>query len=125
MIYTAFTFYPEILLHTFNTMLKNTHKIDSEDDPDNYRGIALKFCLAKFFYSIMNNRLLKYCLKNKILSPTQLGFLQGKRTSDAHIILHNFIKKYCHKMDQSSMVVSLTLAKPLITYQAIYYLTNL
>ena len=31
------------------------------------------------------------------LSPSQLGFLAGNRTSDAHIILYNLINDYCHK----------------------------
>ena len=75
------------------------HKKGPEDDPDNYRGIALISCLAKLFYSILNNRLMDFCLRNKILSPFQLGFLPGNRTSDAHIILHNIIDRYCHKKE--------------------------
>ena len=34
---------------------------------------------------------------NNILKPNQLGFMPGNRTSDVHIILHNLIRKYCHK----------------------------
>ena len=111
MIHTTLTYYPEIFLHIFNNILEKgggiqswstslivpIHKKGPEDDPENYRGIALISCLAKFFYSILNNRLIHYCSKNEIFSPTQLGFLPGNRTSDAHIILHNLIKKYCHK----------------------------
>ena len=111
MILESLNLYPETFLHAFNAILKcgrgfrqwstslliPIHKKGPEDDPDNYRGIALISCLAKFFYSIINNRLLDFCLKNKILSPFQLGFLPGNRTSDAHIILHNLINEYCHK----------------------------
>ena len=111
MISTGLTYYPEIFLYIFNTILENgggipswsislivpIHKKGPEDDPENYRGIALISCLAKFFYSILNNRLLQYCIKHEVFSPTQLGFLPGNRTSDAHIILHNLIRKYCHK----------------------------
>ena len=43
------------------------HKEGPKDDPDNYRGIALISCLAKFFYSILNNRLMDFCLRNKII----------------------------------------------------------
>ena len=32
-----------------------------------------------------------------ILSASQLGFIKGNRTSDAHIIIRNLIDKYCHK----------------------------
>ena len=106
-----FVFSKKIFLRIFNSILQNgatlknwatsllvpIHKKGSEDDPSNYRGIALISCLAKLFYSILNNRLLKYCIEEKILSDTQLGFLPGNRTSDAHIILHNLIDKYCHK----------------------------
>ena len=34
---------------------------------------------------------------NKILSNSQLGFLAENRTSDAHIILKNIVRKHCHK----------------------------
>ena len=111
MIREALNIYPQAVLNVLNklmghgsgvpvwltSLLLPIHKKGQVDDPDNYRGIALISCLAKFFYSILNNRLLDYCLKNKILSPSQLGFLAGNRTSDAHIILYNLINDYCHK----------------------------
>ena len=111
MIREALNTYPQAVLNVLNklmghgsgvpvwltSLLLPIHKKGQVDDPDNYRGIALISCLAKFFYSILNNRLLDYCLKNKILSPSQLGFLAGNRTSDAHIILYNLINDYCHK----------------------------
>ena len=73
------------------------HKKGSLDDPTNYRGIALVSCLSKFYYSIINKRALKYATENGIIAENQLGFLPGNRTSDAHLILHNLINKYCHK----------------------------
>ena len=36
-------------------------------------------------------------MSNGLLSPSELGFVQGNRTSDPHIILHNLVRKYCHK----------------------------
>jgi hypothetical protein len=87
----------EGVINWLTSLLVPIHKKGPTDDPDNYRGIALISCLAKFFYAILNNRLLNFCLKNKILSPSQLGFLAGNRTSDAHIILSNLINDYCHK----------------------------
>ena len=48
-------------------------------------------------HRILNNRLQTYVKENKILADEQLGFISGNRTSDAHIILHNIIQKYCHK----------------------------
>ena len=46
--------------------------------------------------TLLNNRLLEFAITNKIISPNQLGFLPGNRTSDAHIIIHNLIQKQCH-----------------------------
>jgi hypothetical protein len=111
MVLEALKQYPQAFRKVMNSLLKHgvgsigwlisllvpIHKKGPTDDPDNYRGIALISCLAKFFYAILNNRLLAFCLKNGILSPSQLGFLAGNRTSDAHIILHNLINEYCHK----------------------------
>ena len=81
-------YFPDIFLYLFNCILQNGGSIPlwsqsmivpifkkgSLDDPSNYRGISLISCLAKVFYSILNNRLLKYCLENKILSHNQLFF---------------------------------------------------
>ena len=114
MVLEALTIYPEAFLNIMNILAKEgkgvsnwltsllvpIHKKGAVDDPDNYRGIALISCLAKFFYAILNNRLMDYCLKYQILSPSQLGFLAGNRTSDAHIILYNLINEYCHKRGQ-------------------------
>ena len=57
-------------------------------------------CLGKLFLTIINNRLSEYCLHNRILTPSQLGFVQGNRTSDPHIILHNLQQKYCHRANK-------------------------
>ena len=111
MIQLSLQYHPHIFLVMFNKILRcggdipsweisllvPIHKQGSVDDPGNYRGISLLSCLAKFFHSILNNRLLEYCLDNKVLSPNQLGFLPGNRTSDAHLIIYNLIRKYCHR----------------------------
>ena len=104
--------YPSLILRAFDDIIvKNKplchdwlhslitaiHKKGSKDDPGNYRGISLMSCLGKLFLTIINNRLVKYSLENGVLSPGQLGFVIGNRTSDPHIILHNLIQKYCHK----------------------------
>ena len=110
--------YPLITIKLFNNILHNNkgipdwtvgmittiHKKGSKSDPDNYRGISLLSCFGKLFTTLLNNRLLNYALTNKIISPNQLGFLPGNRTSDAHFIIHNLIQKLCHK--KSSMIYS-------------------
>ena len=110
MISCTFSVYPNVLLSVFNrifdtkcaipswytAIITPIFKHGSPDIPDNYRGISLLSCIAKLFYSLLNNRLLKYCTDKDILSPSQLGFLPGNRTTDAHLILYNLIRKYCH-----------------------------
>ena len=61
-------------------------------DPDKYRGILLISCLYKLLTAILNKRLVVFCKENGILSPRQLGFVSGNRTSDAHFVF----KDYCH-----------------------------
>ena len=103
--------YPEVILKLFNSILNHNdiipdwlisiitpiYKKGSKADPSNYRGISLLSCFGKLFLSILNNRLMEFTIKNNILSKNQLGFLPGNRTSDAHIIIHNLVRKYCHK----------------------------
>ena len=111
MISISLSMYPLIFFSLFNRILKEggcitswslyilvpIFKKGSPDDPSNYRGISLLSCLAKSFDTILNNRLLHFVTENGISAPNQFGFLPGNRTSDAHIILHNLINKYCHK----------------------------
>ena len=101
---------PRLLLKVLNyTLLNNVtayewfisiiapiHKKGSKMDPDNYRGISLISCLYKLLTAILNKRLVVFCKENSILSPRQLGFVSGNRTSDAHFVLNNLIKDYCH-----------------------------
>ena len=102
--------HPKILLKLFNEILQSSEVIPDwalgmivpiyKDGPrleaSNYRGITLISCLGKLFLSILNERLIEYAKKNKLLSPSQLGFVSGNRCSDAHIIIYNLIKKKCH-----------------------------
>ena len=72
------------------------HKSGSKADPSNYRGISLLSCFGKFFFSILNNRLMHFTTENNIVYKRQLGFMPGYRTTDAHIIMHNLIRETCH-----------------------------
>ena len=105
---------PKLLLKVLNFSLHNNatadewfisviapiHKKGPKMDPDNYRGISLISCLYKLLTAILNKRIASFCLENKILSKAQLGFVMGNRCSDAHLILHNLIKDYCHVKDK-------------------------
>ena len=88
---------PNIISNWCTSMISPIHKKGSKTDPDNYRGISLISCFAKYFLVILNKRLLKYVIDNKILSKSQLGYLPGNRTADALLILHNMVDLYCHK----------------------------
>ena len=52
----------------------------SKNDPNNYRGITLLSCLAKYFNIVLNNRL--KAVGDKILSLIQAGFRPGFSTMD-------------------------------------------
>ena len=102
---------PQLLVNLFNTIFNTNANIEqwsisiitpifkngSKMDPSDYRGISLLSCLGKLFSAILNQRLLRYALEKKILKVEQLGFMEGNRTSDSHIILHTLIQYYCHK----------------------------
>ena len=103
--------YPLLTIKLFNVILHRNKTIPdwtmgmitaifkkgSKTDPSNYRGISLLSCFGKLFMTLLNNRLLEFAINNKIISPNQLGFLPGNRTSDAHMIIHNLIQNQCHK----------------------------
>ena len=102
---------PELILKLFNSILNSgnvlpewiisyivpIHKGGTKSDPSNYRGISLLSCLGKIFLPILNKRLTKFSIDEGLLSETQLGFKKGNRCSDAQLIIHNLIDKYCHK----------------------------
>ena len=107
--------YPKLVTRAFNDLLSKRqqigkdwlhslvtaiHKKGAKEDPDNYRGISLMSCLGKLFLTVINNRLTEFCLHKGLLSPSQLGFVKGNRTSDPHIILNNILQKYCHKSNK-------------------------
>ena len=103
--------HPHIVLKLFNDILQSgevipdrvmgmivpIYKNGSRLDPSNYRGITLISCLGKLFLSVLNTRFLLYAFNQNLLADNQLGFVPGNRTSDAHIIMNNLVKKICHK----------------------------
>ena len=103
--------HPNIVLKLFNEILQSgevipecvigmivpIYKNEAKSDPSNYRGITLISCLGKLFLSILNTRLMLYAYNENLLAENQIGFVAGSRTSDAHIIINNLVKKTCHK----------------------------
>ena len=110
MIVSLVNTHPHIVLKLFNSIFKSglvipdwamglivpIYKNGPKLDASNYRGITLMSCLGKLFLSILNTRLRSFSEAQNILSKSQLGFVPGNRTSDAHIIIHNLVKKVCH-----------------------------
>ena len=106
MISCLLTNYPDIIIKLLNYIMQTNdiipewvlgvivpiHKKGPKNNPSNYRGITLMSCLGKLFLTV-----LKYCKDNKLLSDKKLGFVEGNRTSDAHIVINNLVRKYCHK----------------------------
>ena len=132
--------YPKLIARTFNDLLSKRqqigkdwlhslvtaiHKKGAKEDPDNYRGISLMSCLGKLFLTIINNRLTEFCLHKGLLSPSQLGFVKGNRTSDPHIILNNILQKYCHKSNKRIYGCFVDFSKAFDSvYQETYFSTN-
>ena len=102
--------HPALVIKLFNGILQSSEvvpdwvlgmivplfKDGSRMDANNYRGITLMSCLGKLFLSILNARLTVYAVEHSLLTKSALGFVAGNRCSDAHIIIHNLVKKFCH-----------------------------
>ena len=61
--------------------------------PENYRGLAIGPAFAKLFSFILLNRLNKYIDSKKLITPNQIGFMKGSRTSDHVFLLKTIIDK--------------------------------
>ena len=81
---------PKILSRT---LIIPVYKKGDVNDPKNYRGISLLSNMTKLFTSILNNRLLIWSEKNKILTNSQFGFRPKLGTVDANFALNCIVKK--------------------------------
>ena len=50
------------------------YKSDGCDDPSNYRGITITSCAGKIFTSVINQIIIKFVEKQRIVSHHQIGF---------------------------------------------------
>ena len=82
--------YPICFSHNF---LKSLFKKGDPADPDNYRRIAIGSMIAKVFDLIILERLEKRIKKFHPLSPNQIGFKKGHRTSDHMFVLNSIVNK--------------------------------
>lgn len=79
--------------------IKPLFKNGNSDDPNNYRGLTITSCIGKLFNSILNSRLDKFLLNNKLIDDSQIGFTKKARTSDHMFVLKCIVDKYCSHKD--------------------------
>ena len=96
------------MLQLFNLVLKSAffpskwcqglimpiHKKRPRHEPENYRGITLASCLGRVFTRLLNNRLVEYAEKCKLLDPAQIGFRKMRRTSEHIFVLKCIIESF-------------------------------
>ena len=80
--------------------LRPIYKKECKDDPNNYRGLAIASTISKLFSLILLQRLETYMVNNKIISPNQIGFCKGYRTSDHIFLLKTLVTKVLRKKKQ-------------------------
>ncbi len=80
-----------------SNFLKPIYKKGDAGDPGNYRGLAIGSALAKLFSMILLGRLVKHIGEEKLVSPNQIGFMVGARTSDHTFLLQTLIEKVVKK----------------------------
>ena len=76
-----------------SNFLKAIYKKGDPGDPDNYRGIAIGSALGKIFCLILLNRLENFIEKKHPVSPNQIGFKKGHRTSDHIFVIKTIVDK--------------------------------
>jgi hypothetical protein len=109
-------FYNNIHYYT-EGLINPIFKAGNKLDPNNYRGICVSSCVGKCFCSILNKRLLSFTKQNKIIHPSQIGFIPGNRTADHILTLKTLHDKYVNRHNNGKfMPVLWTLKKHLIQF---------
>ena len=80
-------------------------------DLDNYRGIAVGSALGKVFALIILERLEALTQKSYPISPNQVGFKKGHRTSDHIFVLNAIVKKVIKKEKRKLFVAFIDFRK--------------
>ena len=75
-------------------LISPIHKEGPNDNPSNYRGICIMNSLLKVLCSLMNDRLVTYSTKHKLINREQIGFQQNSRISDHILSLKTLVNKY-------------------------------
>ena len=78
------------------------HRKGDPSDPDNFRPICVLSCLCKFLTNILNSRLMDVCKKHNLIHASQIGFLEGWRTTDHIFGLKTLINKYTREKKRNN-----------------------
>jgi len=62
-------------------------------DPSSYRPVALTSCICKVMERMINNRLVWYPERNRILTKTQCSFRKQRSTNDHLVRLESFVRE--------------------------------
>jgi len=74
----------------------------------NYHPIAFTSCVCKIFECMINNRLVWYLRRNKIITPAQCGFCKGRSTNDQLVRFECFVTEaFIHKQHATGVVSDL------------------
>ena len=74
----------------------NLFKSGDIHNTDNYRRLTINSCLAKLFNTFMNNRLIAFLEKNRVICDNQIDFKKKARTSDHIFVMNTIFKKFCN-----------------------------
>ena len=106
-----------------NSLITPVFKSGDNEDPQNYRGVALADCLSKIFCKIINDRITKFFEEKKLWSFNQNGFKEGARTEDNIFALQTLFEKYVKKGKKRLYVAYIDFRKffDSINREALYY----
>lgn len=90
--------------------IRPIHKNGPTELPENYRPIALLSILSKILEKIVNNRIVNFFEKHKLISDRQFGFQRGRSTEDAATLLTNSVATFTEN-GEKALGVFLDLAK--------------
>ena len=65
----------------YRNILVTLYTGGGNDDPDNYRGISIRSCLAKLYSSVLYHKILEVNDNVGLINNKQIGFLKGFRTA--------------------------------------------
>lgn len=111
----------------FPTLLKHAtvlplFKKDDPEDFNNYRPISILSVFSKLYEIIVNERLMSYFLKFKLMSCDQHGFSPGKSTDTA---VFDFLRDVYVSIDQNlpclSLLIDLTKAFDSVSHSLLLY----